>query len=343
MDILKKLRDEANLTQEAVATELNVTVNTVQNWERTGRITKESLHQLLDLYKVSSSKRDGVVLTIFGDDREVEKENAVDNFPEFLFADRPDVVATVRNAVLSAEEMELFGYAYYMWHCCSGEYGHGPKHWPIEYAVFEKYGGYFATQKAIKNIKEKIGDCTKVNKDDYYSEKKEGICEAVHEFGANNPGKGFSFAELPKKVIIEEIGNLCNLADVDVRNLYEQCRLVKEPVRLDGKYNDSWDERRSISIAAIVTLPDRSYSFNRIKEHTYELKLDEISNRCFTIIKKEHSDLVYLAKKEQYRLDRKAYDEHPNLYEREPSFDYEFDYWLELTEIGRQYIEWMES
>lgn len=31
MDILKKLRDEANLTQEAVATELNVTVNTVQN------------------------------------------------------------------------------------------------------------------------------------------------------------------------------------------------------------------------------------------------------------------------------------------------------------------------
>lgn len=95
MDILKKLRDEANLTQEAVATELNVTVNTVQNWERTGRITKESLHQLLDLYKVSSSKRDGVVLTIFGDDREVEKENAVDNFPEFLFADRPDVVATI--------------------------------------------------------------------------------------------------------------------------------------------------------------------------------------------------------------------------------------------------------
>lgn len=336
MDILKKLRDEANLTQEAVATELNVTVNTVQNWERTGRITKESLHQLLDLYKVSSSKRDRVVLTIFGDDREVEKENAVDNFPEFLFADRPDVVAAVRNAVLSADEMELFGYVYYMWNCCGGEYGYGPKHWPIEYAVFEKYGGYFATQKTIENIKEKIGDCTKVNKDDYYSEKKEGICEAVHEFGANNPGKGFSFAELPKKVIIEEIGNLCNLADVDVRNLYEQCKLVKKPVRLDGKYDDGWNSS-SVSIAAIV---DRSYSSYR---HTYELKLDEISNQCFTIIKKEHSDSVYLAEKEQYRLDRKAYDEHPNLYEREPSFDYEFDYWLELTEIGRQYIEWMES
>lgn len=342
MDILKKLRDEANLTQEAVATELNVTVNTVQNWERTGRITKESLHQLLDLYKVSSSKRDEVVLTIFGDDREVEKENAVDNFPEFLFADRPDVVATVRNAVLPAEEMELFGYAYYMWHCCSGEYGYGPKHWPIEYAVFEKYGGYFATQKIIENIKEKIGDYTKVNKDDYYSKGKGGICEAVYEFGVNNPGEGFSFVKLPKKVIIEEIGNLCNLADVDIYDLYKQCKLVKKPVRLDGKYDDGWNSS-SVSIAAIVALPDRSYSFDRIKEHAYELKLDEISNQCFTIIKKEHSDSVYLAEKEQYRLDRKAYDEHPNLYEREPSFDYEFDYWLELTEIGRQYIEWMES
>lgn len=341
MDILKKLRDEANLTQEAVAAELSVSVNTVQNWERTGKITKESLHQLLDLYKVSSSKRDGVVLTIFGDDREVEKENAVDNFPEFLFADRPDVVATVRNAVLSAEEMELFGYAYYMWHCCGGEYGYGPKHWPIEYAVFEKYGGYFATQKAIKNIKEKIGDYTKVNKDDYYSKGKGGICEAVYEFGVNNPGKGFSFVKLPKKVIIEEIGNLCNLADVDIYDLYKQCKLVKKPVRLDGKYDDGWNSS-SVSIAAIVALPDRSYSFDRTKEHAYELKLDEISNRCFTIIKKEHSDSVYLAEKEQYRLDRKAYDEHPNLYEREPSFDYEFDHWLELTEIGRQYIEWME-
>lgn len=170
-------------------------------------------------------------------------------------------------------------------------------------------------------------------------QRKKGICEAVHEFGVNNPGKSFSFAELPKKVIIEEIGNLCNLADVDVRNLYEQCKLVKEPVRLDGKYDDRWNTP-SASIAAIVDLPNRSYSSYR---HTYELKLDEVSNQCFTIIKKEHSDLVYLAKKEQYRLDRKAYDEHPNLYEREPSFDYEFDYWLELTEIGRQYIEWMES
>lgn len=336
MDILKKLRDEANLTQEAVAAELSVTVNTVQNWERTGRITKESLHQLLDLYKVSSSKRDEVVLTIFGDDREVEKENAIDNFPEFLFADRPDVVATVRSAVLSADEMELFGYAYYMWNCCSGEYGYGPKHWPIEYAVFEKNGGYFATQKTIENIKEKIGDYTKVNKDDYYSKGKGGICEVVYEFGVNNPGKGFSFVKLPKKVIIEEIGNLCNLADVDIYDLYEQCKLVKKPVRLDGKYDDGWN-LSSVSIAAIV---DRSYSSYR---HTYELKLDEISNQCFTIIKKEHSDSVYLAEKEQYRLDRKAYDEHPNLYEREPSFDYEFDYWLELTKIGRQYIEWMES
>ena len=341
MNILKKLRDEVNLTQEAVAAELSVSVNTVQNWERTGKITKESLHQLLDLYKVSSSKRDGVVLTIFGDDREVEKENAVDNFPEFLFADRPDVVATVRNAVLSADEMELFGYAYYMWHCCGGEYEYGPKHWPIEYAVFEKYGGYFATQKAIKNIKEKIGDYTK-EIEVGYSKKKEGICEAVHEFGVNNHGKSFSFAELPKKVIIEEIRNLRNLTDVDVRDLYEQCKLVKKPVRLDGKYDDRLNSS-SISIATIVALPDRSYSFDRIKEHTYELKLDEVSNRCFTIIKKEHSDPVYLAKKEQYRLDRKAYDEHPNLYEREPSFDYEFDHWLELTEIGRQYIEWMES
>ena len=46
-NILKQLREEANLTQETVADQLGVSINTVQNWERTGKITKESLHDLL--------------------------------------------------------------------------------------------------------------------------------------------------------------------------------------------------------------------------------------------------------------------------------------------------------
>lgn len=32
-NILKKLREEAGLTQETVADELGVAVNTIQNWE----------------------------------------------------------------------------------------------------------------------------------------------------------------------------------------------------------------------------------------------------------------------------------------------------------------------
>ena len=45
----------------------------------------------------------------------------------------------------------------------------------------------------------------------------------------------------------------------------------------------------------------------------------------------------------QYLSDREAYDKHPDLYDREPSFKYEYEYWLKLTEIGEQYIKWMES
>ena len=84
-NILKKLREELGLTQETVADELEVSVNTIQNWERTGKIAKESLHGLLDLYGVDQTMRSRVVLSVFGDNCTEKKNVGVDNFPYFLF------------------------------------------------------------------------------------------------------------------------------------------------------------------------------------------------------------------------------------------------------------------
>lgn len=149
MEILKQLRDEANLTQETVADRLRVSVNTIQNWERTGKITKESLHDLLDLYGTDHLTRNRVVISIFGDNRTPEQKITIDNFPEFLFNGRPDIVSAARRVVLSANEMELFGYTYYM-DGFEGEYGYGPRRWPLEYSLFKDYGGYFATMKLMQ-------------------------------------------------------------------------------------------------------------------------------------------------------------------------------------------------
>ena len=158
-NLLKQLREEANITQESVANSLGVSVNTIQNWERTGKIAKEQLHDLLDLYGVDHLKRNRVVLSVFGDTRAPEQKSTVDNFPEFLFSGRPDIVAVAKGAVLSADEMELFGYTYYMEivNVSNGEYGYGPRRWPLEYSLFKDYGGYFHTMRFISSIQGRIG------------------------------------------------------------------------------------------------------------------------------------------------------------------------------------------
>ena len=54
--ILKSLREKTEMKQEEVAECLNVSVNTIQNWERTDHLSKDSLHFLMDLYAIPLKK-----------------------------------------------------------------------------------------------------------------------------------------------------------------------------------------------------------------------------------------------------------------------------------------------
>ena len=338
-NILKKLREESGMTQETVAYELGVTVNTIQNWERTGKITKESLHGLLDLYGVDQMMRNRVVLSIFGDNCTEEKSVGVDNFPYFLFKERPDISSAARRAILSADEMELFGYSYYMSgiNGTNGQYGHGPRRWPMEYSVFKKYGGYFATMKMIGAIESKLGDY--INPES----KKPSLSRLAYNFGLKFPGMTFTYCALSKKDIASTIDDLPNLEgnQEDISVLYSYCKFVEEPIVLgtnEESYIKGYDDEHK-TLRAIVNSCD-SYYYRKPK---YELKVDGIKALCFEIEKRESNDADYLKEKEQYLSDRKAFDEHPGLYDKEPSFDYKFVYYLKLTDMGEEYLKWYES
>ena len=108
--ILKSLRETASMTQEAVADTLGISVNTLQNWERYDSLTKESLHNLMDLYGLDQQQRNNIVLEIFGKPHSTSEIPNKDNLPYFLLNGRQDVIEVAQRAVLSFEEMELFGY-----------------------------------------------------------------------------------------------------------------------------------------------------------------------------------------------------------------------------------------
>ncbi len=335
-NILKKLREELGLTQETVADELEVSVNTIQNWERTGKIAKESLHGLLDLYGVDQMMRRRVVLSVFGDNCTEKKNVGVDNFPYFLFVERPDISSAARRAILSSEEMDLFGYSYYMSRVDNSNRGYGPDRWPMEYSVFEKYGGYFVTMKMINEIEEKLGDYIKP------ADKTASLSELVYDFGLRFPGISFNYCSLSKEDISETVYKLPNLEgkQIDISRLYSYCKAVREPVCI-GTSKKSYlrDDTIPDIICNIVEVRGGYYS----KNTDYEIRLTDVSAMCFCLEKKESEEQEYILEREQYLSDRKAFDEHPGLYDKEPRFEYQFLYYLKLTELGEEYLNWYES
>ena len=323
MNILKSLREKENVTQEFVADKLNVSVNSIQNWERNDKVQPETLHQLLDLYKVDKSTRDSTVLSIFGRNEKIE-EDPVDNFPYFLFQDRPDIIKAAQEAVLSVEEMELFGYSYYVETTYKKKYN---------YFDFKEFGGYFNSMKMIGNIKSKIGDYLKYA--DSYTHENLGLFGMVYNHGWNYPNTPFSFCSSSKKEIAKYIGCLpVSGGSIDLSGMYEVCCNAKEPVML-GTNTAYSDEVRSLKFID-------TYQWSGGQFYGFEDGYSSYS-RFLEINKVESSDPDYLQKKAQYLMDRAEYDKHPTLYDHAPVFQTQFTVYLELTDLGRQYIKWYES
>ena len=319
MNILKSLREKENVTQEFVADKLNVSVNSVQNWERNDKMQPETLHQLLDLYKVDKATRDSTVLSIFGRNEESE-EDPVDNFPYFLFQDRPDIIKAAQETVLSVEEMELFGYSCYVEKTYRKKYN---------YFDFKEFGGYFNSMKMIGNIKSKIGDYLGTINHSYAS-----LLNLVYDHGINYPNTPFSFCSSSKKEIVKYIGCLPVSGSIDLSGVYEVCCKAKEPVILGTNVAYSAE-------AEYLKFIDTDQWYG---EKVYRFKESYSSySRFLEINKVESSDPGYLQKKAQYLMDRAEYDKHPTLYDHAPEFQIRFTAYLELSELGQKYIEWYES
>ena len=79
MSILRKLRENANMTQDYVAEKFDRSINTVKNWESTMKFrSPEDLHKLLNLYRVNDAVRALIVQQVYGSKSSVT-DNLVNN------------------------------------------------------------------------------------------------------------------------------------------------------------------------------------------------------------------------------------------------------------------------
>ena len=160
MSNFKELRKKQGLTQAQLADILDVSVNTVQNWERGRNLPSgENLNKYLKALGITSqvdiTRIVGEISTAsYNDD-----SDTVGNIPAFLFAADSEIFRQIQNCFASAEELDMLGYAEYVsW---NGRYSkidrRGDARYPLEFAFFEKYGGYNATRKKMSEARKRLG------------------------------------------------------------------------------------------------------------------------------------------------------------------------------------------
>ena len=60
--------------------------------------------------------------------------------------------------------------------------------------------------------------------------------------------------------------------------------------------------------------------------------------------KREFTNESYLKEKTEYEEALNEYNKHPALYDHAPkNFTLQYEYWLSLTNLGKQFVEWVEE
>lgn len=103
-NLLKKLRHEAGLSQEQLAGKMNVSKNTIQNWEKgTTKVNYDRFPLLADIFNTP-------VELLIGEFYREEGEKRPNNWPSFLFDD--DINEIIETLHLNRNQQDLFGLLY---------------------------------------------------------------------------------------------------------------------------------------------------------------------------------------------------------------------------------------
>lgn len=355
--ILQALRKKSDKTQEQVAEYMDVAKNTIQNWERTpSQIKEEQLCKLLDFYHATQKERKDIVLQIHRNVLCIDEENEENvteplnnyNFPDFLFEENPQIIEAAKNMTLSAEEMDIFGY----WYHNQYEF---PKI-PYTSDFYENHGGYFETMQKLKKIEFMFKGMDNRDVKDVRGGTLPSIMKDIFDFGILYPNQPYSYCSESRHYIVLTLHQLLydrsKKKSEDISWLYEDCRKVKDPLKIG---TSSQPDRKYGLVKDFVVLEKNTSNCDyQLKRHQYcetcEPELCDIFRkcsiyeRCFQIEKREFTDESYLKEKKKHEEDLNEYNKHPSLYDHAPkNFTPQYEYWLSLTDLGKQFVEWVEE
>lgn len=213
----KELRKKQDLTQAQLAEKLEVSVNTIQNWERGRNLPSgDNLNKYLKALGITSQ----VDITRIISEINIANYNEgnaddLENVPTFLFADDSQELRLIKNCYATAEELDMLGYAEYVkW---DSKYSRierrGDTKFPLEFAFFEKYGGFNATMKKLSEVRGRLGR----------------LRGDALEFAERNPGCDYRLVSFDEKEVIRKLGILFDIRDyqAEIDDLYNCLKTIE--------------------------------------------------------------------------------------------------------------------
>lgn len=213
----KELRKKHELTQAQLADILDVSVNTIQNWERGRNLPSgDNLNKYLKALGITNQVD---ITRIIGEisiaNYNEENAETLGNVPTFLFADDSQEIILIRNCYATAEELDMLGYAEYVkW---DSKYSRlerrGDTKFPLEFAFFEKYGGFNATMKKLSEARARLGR----------------LRGDALEFAERNPGCDYRLVSFDEKDVIRKLGILFDIRDyqAEIDDLYNCLKTIE--------------------------------------------------------------------------------------------------------------------
>lgn len=195
MTEIKELRTKAGFTQAQLAERMDVTEQTIQNWE-SGKTTPKKDTMTLLLKELGITRQSDQARIIgelaVANTKESDEFVQLEKLPTFLFSESSGELEMIKACMATAEELDMLAYADYM--SRRGRYAR--REWrtessfPMEFAFFERYGGFNKTMKRISDTRSRLG----------------GLYSEALVYAAENPGYDYRLASFDKTQIINKIG-----------------------------------------------------------------------------------------------------------------------------------------
>lgn len=326
--LMKKTRIEKGFTQQNVAEALNVTINTIQNWEK-DEYTKPSYDLIPAIAKVYGINKEDIIKALVDD---VEPDNEQEKVYTFMPQEMFDFK-------LTKEEQEVLGVLYLRYMGTDTKLMKGLSYNPF---VMSNILDSFLDKNLIY-LKRKDNRSYSSSNEEYVYGSLSKLGLTVCEIIKKNPDKTF---------------NIKYLDFINVYELFEYFDLEnhKYMQQKDDKryyYNILKEEKYRCSYDSYY----KKYYFDKEKKHSLDEFQEYVSEKYYKFIEMENDDTEYLTKKAEYIEKKKYYDEHKNdiemlksltkdrevQYLEEPKFEVITSNFIVPTTLGREFGDYIKS